>query len=761
VEGIFRLSGSAKRIKDLQGVFNSPDKYGKGLDWTGYTVHDAANILRRYLNQLPEPIIPLSFYDRFREPLRPYLAQSPDGEATFDLTVDQHAEVVHAYQKLITELPPLNKQLLLYILDLLAVFSSKADRNRMTAANLAAIFQPGILSHPQHDMVPNEYRLSQDVLIFLIENQDHFLFGMSGTGIDEKTKQDVESGVPSVKSPKSAMGRSASNASAGADSLRKFGVRRNVSVGSRGSRDRGSPNVSSPGTPTGLTQLSSGSASGGIARSNTLPSKRSPAISSGRFQRTHESVSAASPIQPEAEILASEEAIEDAAPDDEVSTPVPPTQKMELPPPLSTVPNQPAPPAHSGHRDRKISNLFGSRSPLFAPIDPQGKKLKKRRGIPGSANESAQSSQASLPGDENAAFQTPLMTPDLNSGSRTDPMRASPSVVNTASTPVSEHPTLSPTSAERTGQGSHLHPNRSPAASVHSRSSVTDHSEFDTLDRPDGSSRKSPPTVEKEKRRHRWRISSSAKKGDDFPLAPPPRIGDNPGAGGSNSSIGSAPGKAPRKSFTGDSQATTVASGHEGPGSVGGNYSSIQGPSSHESAEALKDSTNNGDEKKGGFLSKWIAKRSEKKVEKEAEKERAKSPPRSNDEAGKPRSSLSAFAQEHFGPNSRGRGSFDRSRGGSTASEGVPPTAMGPPASQEGPGGLETVKERPGTEGREKEGLSGMTPVQGQTAPAPEEREETIETSEVTAVPTSQLNEPASSAVEEAKKEETATTKTS
>ena len=76
--------------------------------------------------------------------------------------MDQQSQVVAAYQKLITEVPPLNRQLLLYILDLLAVFSSKSDLNRMTAANLAAIFQPGIISHPQHDMAPMEYRLSQE-----------------------------------------------------------------------------------------------------------------------------------------------------------------------------------------------------------------------------------------------------------------------------------------------------------------------------------------------------------------------------------------------------------------------------------------------------------------------------------------------------------------------------------------------------------------------------------------------------------------------
>lgn len=45
----------------------------------------------------------------------------------------------------------------------------------MPAANLAAIFQPGLLSHPDHDMNPNEYRASQEVLIFLIEHQERFL----------------------------------------------------------------------------------------------------------------------------------------------------------------------------------------------------------------------------------------------------------------------------------------------------------------------------------------------------------------------------------------------------------------------------------------------------------------------------------------------------------------------------------------------------------------------------------------------------------
>ncbi|XTI87510.1 RhoGAP-domain-containing protein [Cenococcum geophilum] len=292
VEGIFRLAGSEKRIKELKHQFDTPDRFGKGLDWTGYTVHDAANILRRYFNQLPEPIIPLDFYERFRQPLRNHQAEAVghiDGQAPAIGNFNFSA-AIGTYQVLIKELPPLNRQLLLYILDLLAVFAAKADINKMTTSNLAAIFQPGILSHPSHDMAPQEYRLSQDVLIFLIENQDHFLIGMEGTAVDERTVKEIESGpsTPQAKTPttasrnKTAIGRSASSSSVGAESVRKYGdIRRNVSVSSRRSKHSAAPSPVTPsfGTPTGS----------GVQRSNTVPSKKSPAIPPARFSREKQS----------------------------------------------------------------------------------------------------------------------------------------------------------------------------------------------------------------------------------------------------------------------------------------------------------------------------------------------------------------------------------------------------------------------------------------------------------------------------------------
>ncbi|KAI4630113.1 hypothetical protein J4E80_001046 [Alternaria sp. BMP 0032] len=326
VEGIFRLAGSEKRIKELRTAFDTPPRYGKGLDWSGYTVHDAANILRRYFNNLPEPIIPLQHYDPFRNPLKGHQAEAvgaSEGQQPSVGGFDPDA-AVRIYQHQIKALPSLNRQLLLYILDLLAVFAAKADVNKMTTSNLAAIFQPGLLSHPQHDMSPQDYRLSQDVLIFLIDNQDHFLIGMEGTAVDEGTVKHIESGpsTPQARTPttprnSSGIGRSASTtSSAGAESLRMYGgVRRNVSTSSK--RSRHSPAVPSPIAPSFVSTTTSG-----VHRSNTLPSKRSPGLGSPRFP-------AAKQIGPEE----TKSPLSSPMPPDVPDVPenVAPQQEMELP----------------------------------------------------------------------------------------------------------------------------------------------------------------------------------------------------------------------------------------------------------------------------------------------------------------------------------------------------------------------------------------------------------------------------------------------
>lgn len=605
VQGIFRLAGAEKRIKELQVIFDSPDRYGKGLDWTGYTVHDAANVLRRYFNQLPEPIIPLDFYERFREPLRNYQARAVGNiEGSIVGPIDQEPDdfdeqtVIRTYQKLVTELPPLNRQLLLYILDLLAVFASKSDLNKMTSPNLSAIFQPGILSHPSHDMAPQEYRLSQNVLIFLIENQDHFLIGMQGTAADEKTVQEVQGAAVSsqVRTPTApgspsrgrlaGLRRSASVASNTDNSPRgRVGVvGRNVSTSSQKSRQ--SNNSPSPASPQYATPAGSPGVSG-IHRSNTMPSKKSPAIHATRFLRepgdktSYPSTPTAGDGRLQAPFTLSPPSSEGATPTGpypglasssgqrDISTVAPTTlstgqtiggaarpsstippvvgvmgQEMRLAKPdrsavdaFTISPQQGTP-----TKDRSFSSLF-SKSPESVRNDGRRpNKLQKKR-IPGSGSVSAQSSTVSLhsqdatsspnalvpiapaqgyfdgvsqwPAGSSAVGAAPV-TPGAEPFPIVDPAMALPPQqareISSSSTFSSQACSNGPApllpSSPHKSTGATLRPTVSPSGSV-SHSSLTSEDPY-AIDDVATSSAATP--VAKEKRRHRWRFSSSAAK---------------------------------------------------------------------------------------------------------------------------------------------------------------------------------------------------------------------------------------------------------
>ncbi|KAI0460998.1 hypothetical protein LJB42_001327 [Komagataella kurtzmanii] len=229
VEGIFRVAGSSRRVKELQFVFSTAPLYGRKIDWESYgtTVHDAASLMRRYLNFLPEPLVSLALYEQFRDPIRSrprilnYLKnksekkdkeKSPEQEGEKDQQdreqtgvqaqseqeskqqakdIDEQNEEYKAkeakkaanekklkksilaalkeYALLFNYLPKESRHLILYILDLLSLCTQHRDKNLMTAKNLAAVFQPSILTHPDHDMSPEEYALSHAVLEIWIE----------------------------------------------------------------------------------------------------------------------------------------------------------------------------------------------------------------------------------------------------------------------------------------------------------------------------------------------------------------------------------------------------------------------------------------------------------------------------------------------------------------------------------------------------------------------------------------------------------------
>ncbi|KAI8149330.1 Rho GTPase activation protein [Fennellomyces sp. T-0311] len=161
IEGIFRMSGSAKRIGRLQSLFDDSEDYGARFNWEGaYTVHDAANVMRRFLNHLPEPVITLDYYRPFKDAMN---EEYPSIDAKID-----------AFQNLIYKLPLVHQYLLLYLMDMLGLFAMTSEVTRMDISALAAVFAPGVLSHPDDELNPAGYKESQRVIEFLIEHQDKF-----------------------------------------------------------------------------------------------------------------------------------------------------------------------------------------------------------------------------------------------------------------------------------------------------------------------------------------------------------------------------------------------------------------------------------------------------------------------------------------------------------------------------------------------------------------------------------------------------------
>ncbi|CAO3598125.1 unnamed protein product [Absidia cylindrospora] len=161
IEGIFRLSGNSKRIGHLQSLFDTSDtQYGVYLTWDDYNIHDVANVMRRFLNHLPEPVIPLNHYQLFKTTME---------------TEFVSADVkIQAFQSLIDKMPLVHQFLLLYLLDLLSIFTLTSHLTRMNISCLASVFAPGILSHPDDALSPSGYKESQLVLEYLIKHQDKF-----------------------------------------------------------------------------------------------------------------------------------------------------------------------------------------------------------------------------------------------------------------------------------------------------------------------------------------------------------------------------------------------------------------------------------------------------------------------------------------------------------------------------------------------------------------------------------------------------------
>ncbi|XP_041106806.1 rho GTPase-activating protein 24-like isoform X1 [Polyodon spathula] len=133
-EGLFRLPGQANLVKELQDAFDCGEKpsFDSSTD-----VHTVASLLKLYLRELPEPVIPFAKYEEFLT-------------CTKLLTKDEETGMKDLIKQ-VKSLPPVNYNLLQYTCRFLDEVQSYSGVNKMSVQNLATVFGPNILRPKMED----------------------------------------------------------------------------------------------------------------------------------------------------------------------------------------------------------------------------------------------------------------------------------------------------------------------------------------------------------------------------------------------------------------------------------------------------------------------------------------------------------------------------------------------------------------------------------------------------------------------------------
>ncbi|XP_039407237.1 rho GTPase-activating protein 24 isoform X1 [Corvus cornix cornix] len=127
-EGLFRLPGQANLVKELQDAFDCGEKpsFDSNTD-----VHTVASLLKLYLRELPEPVIPYAKYEDFLSCAKMLSKEEETG--------------LKELVKQVKSLPAVNYNLLKYICRFLDEVQSYSGVNKMSVQNLATVFGPNIL----------------------------------------------------------------------------------------------------------------------------------------------------------------------------------------------------------------------------------------------------------------------------------------------------------------------------------------------------------------------------------------------------------------------------------------------------------------------------------------------------------------------------------------------------------------------------------------------------------------------------------------
>ncbi|XP_066570342.1 rho GTPase-activating protein 25 [Amia ocellicauda] len=135
-EGIFRLPGQDNQVKQFRDAFDAGERPSFPSDTD---VHTVASLLKLYLRELPQPVVPWSQYDEFLE-CSVQLSNNP-------------AQGREKLEKLISLLPKPNYNLLSYLCRFLYEIQLNSRVNKMSVENLATVIGVNLLKPRIEDPV--------------------------------------------------------------------------------------------------------------------------------------------------------------------------------------------------------------------------------------------------------------------------------------------------------------------------------------------------------------------------------------------------------------------------------------------------------------------------------------------------------------------------------------------------------------------------------------------------------------------------------
>ncbi|XDV28308.1 hypothetical protein PO909_031651 [Leuciscus waleckii] len=208
MKGIYRVNGVKTRVEKLCQAFEN----GKELvELSQASPHDISNVLKLYLRQLPEPIMPFRQYNDLmglaKESLSSDGSEAGEGVKSPEL-VDRGSEtepevqtLVQKLRELLKRLPHTNISTLKYIVRHLRRVSELEQDNKMSASNLGIVFGPTLMRpKPTGATVslsslvdyPHQARIVEALIVF---QQSIFISSSSSSVSSPAQSQDCETGT--------------------------------------------------------------------------------------------------------------------------------------------------------------------------------------------------------------------------------------------------------------------------------------------------------------------------------------------------------------------------------------------------------------------------------------------------------------------------------------------------------------------------------------------------------------------------------------